>query len=147
MGGTADAYPRSATFNASPDMSQRLTLPVLPLREVVLFPGVTLPIGAGRPASLRAIEAALKSESKLIFTVSQRENVERVTPAVLYTTGTVARISQVQRGIGGVQLVLHGEYRGAAVHVTETGGWLEAVVMEAPDQPPVKPNDPAFVAL
>ena len=40
-------------------MAERLTLPVLPLREVVLFPGVTAPIGAGRPATLRAIEAAL----------------------------------------------------------------------------------------
>ena len=40
-------------------MTERLTLPVLPLREVVLFPGVTAPIGAGRPATLRAIEAAL----------------------------------------------------------------------------------------
>src|SRR4026207_1426163 len=39
-------------------MAERLTLPVLPLREVVLFPGVTAPIGAGRPATLRAIEAA-----------------------------------------------------------------------------------------
>jgi len=43
-------------------MSERLTLPVLPLREVVLFPGVSIPIGAGRPATLRAIEAALKSD-------------------------------------------------------------------------------------
>ncbi len=40
-------------------MTERLMLPVLPLREVVLFPGVTAPIGAGRPGTLRAIEAAL----------------------------------------------------------------------------------------
>ena len=40
-------------------MTERLTLPVLPLRDVVLFPGVTAPIGAGRPGTLRAIEAAL----------------------------------------------------------------------------------------
>jgi len=38
-------------------MYERLTLPVLPLREMVLFPGVSAPIGAGRPATLRAIEA------------------------------------------------------------------------------------------
>jgi len=44
-------------------MSERMTLPVLPLREVVLFPGVSTPIGAGRPATLRAIEAALKQET------------------------------------------------------------------------------------
>src|SRR5438093_662200 len=60
-------------------MSERLTLPVLPLRDIVLFPGVSTPIGAGRPTTLRAIEAALKGESRVIFAVSQRENVDGVT--------------------------------------------------------------------
>src|SRR6266699_3391094 len=128
-------------------MSERMTLRVLPLREVVLFPGVSLPIGAGRPATLRAIEAALKSDSHLIFAVAQRENVDNVTPGVLYTTGTIAKISQIQRGLGGVQLLLHGEGRGTAVHYTETGGHFEAVVREVEDLPPLRPDDAAFVAL
>jgi len=128
-------------------MSERLTLPVLPLRDVVLFPGVSTPIGAGRPSTLRAIEAALKTDAHLIFAVSQRENADHVTPGVLYTTGTIAKISQIQRGLGGVQLLLHGEGRGTAVHYTETGGHLEAVVREVEDLPPINPDDPAFVAL
>jgi len=128
-------------------MSERLTLPVLPLREVVLFPGVSTPIGAGRPSTLRAIEAALKSDAHLVFAVAQRENVDHVTPDVLYTTGTIAKISQVQRGLGGVQLLLHGENRGAALHYTETGGYLSAVVREVDDLPPLNSEDPAFVAL
>ena len=128
-------------------MSERLTLPVLPLREVVLFPGVSTPIGAGRPSTLRAIEAALKSDAHLIFAVAQRDNVDHVTPDVLYTTGTIAKISQVQRGLGGVQLLLHGENRGAALHYTETGGYLSAVVREVDDLPPLNSEDPAFVAL
>src|SRR5213595_2629324 len=128
-------------------MSERLTLPVLPLREVVLFPGVAAPIGAGRPATLRAIEAALKSPSHLIFAVAQRENVDTVTPGVLYTTGTIAKISQIQRGLGGVQLLLHGEHRGAAVHYTDNGRYLEAVVREIEDLPPLNAKDPAFVGL
>ena len=128
-------------------MSERLTLPVLPLREVVLFPGVSTPIGAGRPATLRAIEAALKSESHLIFAVAQRENVDTVTPGVLYTTGTIAKISQIQRGLGGVQLLLHGENRAAALHYSENGRYLEAVVREVEDLPPLNPSDPAFVGL
>src|SRR6266540_3497626 len=128
-------------------MSERMTLPVLPLREVVLFPGVSMPIGAGRPSTLRAIEAALKSEARLIFAVAQRENVDHVTPAVLYTTGTVAKISQVQRGLGGVQLLLHGEMRGTALHYVETEGHLQAVVRELADLPPLIQDDAAFVAL
>ncbi len=128
-------------------MTERLTLPVLPLREVVLFPGVSTPIGAGRPTTLRAIEAALKSESRLIFAVAQRENVDAVTPGVLYTTGTIAKISQIQRGLGGVQLLLHGEHRGTALHYVENGRYLEAVVREAEDLPPLNLEDPAFMAL
>jgi ATP-dependent Lon protease len=128
-------------------MSERLTLPVLPLREVVLFPGVSTPVGAGRPATLRAIEAALKSDSRLIFAVAQRENVDTVSPDVLYTTGTIAKISQIQRGLGGVQLLLHGERRGTALHYTDNGRYLEAVVHEVDDLPPLNAADPAFVGL
>src|SRR5437667_260711 len=140
---------REAVVNSQLDesMSERLTLPVLPLRDIVLFPGVSTPIGAGRPTTLRAIEAALKGESRVIFAVSQRENVDRVTPSVLYTTGTIAKISQIQRGLGGVQLLLHGEKRGAALHYLDTQGHLEAVVREVEDLPPLRPDDPAFVAL
>src|SRR2546422_1015807 len=128
-------------------MSDRMTLPVLPLRDAVLFPGVATPIGAGRPATLRAIEAALKQADRKVFAVAQKENIDQVTPGVLYTTGTIARISQVQRNLGGVQLVLHGDSRGTAVHYSETNGYLEATVREAPDLPPLNEKDAAFVAL
>src|SRR2546425_8553241 len=128
-------------------MSERLTLPVLPLREVVLFPGVSTPVGASCPGTLRSTEGALKSESGLIFTVAQRENIDTVSPDVLYTTGTIAKISQIQRGLGGVQLLLHGERRGTALHYTDNGRYLEAVVHEVDDLPPLNTGDPAFVGL
>ena len=57
-------------------MPETLTLPVLPLREAVIFPGVSSPIGAGRPGTLRAIQAAVSSAERLIFAVCQRENRE-----------------------------------------------------------------------
>jgi len=128
-------------------MTERNTLPVLPLRDVVLFPGVTSPIGAGRPATLRAIEAALATPEKLVFAVSQRENVDNVTPESLYTIGTIARIGQLQRGLGGIQLLLHGERRGIGMHVTDKEGYLQAIVRDAEELPPVNPEDSAFVAL
>jgi ATP-dependent Lon protease len=128
-------------------MSERLTLPVLPLRDMVLFPGVTAPLGAGRPATLRAIETALKHPSRRIFAVAQRENVDVVTPAGLHGMGTIARVGQVQRGLGGVQLVLNGEARAVALHYRETDGYLEAELKEAEELPPLNPEDPGFVAL
>ena len=128
-------------------MAERLTLPVLPLREVVLFPGVTAPIGAGRPATLRAIEAALATPERLVFAVSQRQNVESVTSDALYTIGTIARIGQLQRGLSGMQLLLHGEKRGIAIHYSDKDGYLQSVVREAEEMLPLSPEDPAFVAL
>ena len=128
-------------------MNDPVTLPVLPLRELVLYPGTTSPISAGRPGTLRAIETALKDERRLIFAVAQRENVEQVTPELLHSMGTVARIGQVQRGLGGVQLVLHAEYRAAAIHVVEREGYLEATLREVADLAPLDAADPAFQAL
>ena len=128
-------------------MAERLTLPVLPLREVVLFPGVTAPIGAGRPATLRAIEAALATPERLVFAVSQRQNVENVAPDVLYTIGTIARIGQLQRGLSGMQLLLNGERRGIAIHYSDKEGYLQAIVREAEEMLPLDADEPAFVAL
>src|SRR5829696_4676906 len=127
-------------------MAERLTLPVLPLREVVLFPGVTAPIGAGRPATLRAIEAALGAD-RLVFAVSQRQNVESVTSDALYTIGTIARIGQLQRGLSGMQLLLNGERRGIAIHYSEKDGYLQTIVREAEEMQALNAEDPAFVAL
>ncbi len=128
-------------------MTDRLTLPVLPLREVVLFPGVTAPIGAGRPGTLKAIEAALARPDRLVFAVTQRQNMEQVAADGLYTIGTIARIGQVQRGVSGVQLLLHGERRGIAIHVGEHAGYLQAIVREAEEMAPLDLEDAAFVAL
>ncbi len=128
-------------------MTERMTLPVLPLRDFVLFPGVTAPINAGKPATLRAIEAALNMSDRLVFAVSQREDVQQVTPESLHTIGTVARIGQLQRGLAGMQLLLHGEYRGIAMKITEKDGHLQAVLREAEEMQPLNTQDPAFVAL
>jgi len=129
------------------ERTERLVLPVLPLREVVLFPGTTAPIGAGRPGTLRAIEAALATPERLIFAVSQRQNVEQVSADGLFTIGTIARIGQMQRGLAGMQLLLHGERRGIAMHVGEKNGYLETIVLEAEELEPINPDDAAFVGL
>ncbi|MFL6194411.1 MAG: endopeptidase La [Thermoanaerobaculia bacterium] len=128
-------------------MTERMTLPVLPLRDFVLLPGVTAPINAGKPATLKAIEAALNTPDRLVFAVSQREDVPQVTPEVLHTIGTVARIGQLQRGLAGMQLLLHGENRGIAMKIVEKDGHLQATVREAEEMKPLNAQDPAFIAL
>jgi ATP-dependent Lon protease len=128
-------------------VTDRLTLPVLPLRDVVLFPGVTAPIGAGRAVTLKAIEAALASPDKLVLAVAQKENIEAVSVDGLYTVGTIARIGQLQRGMSGMQLLLHGERRGMAMQFSEENGHLVATVRPLEDLPPVDSTDASFIAL
>ncbi len=130
-------------------MTETLTLPVLPLRNAVLFPGVATPISAGRGGTVRAIEAALRAGGDaLVFAVAQREDVERVTPEGLFTIGTIAKVSSVQRGLGGMRLLLEGQRRGIAMRVTEKkGGMLEAVVVAAAEMAPPDVKDPVFLAL
>jgi ATP-dependent Lon protease len=112
----------------------------------VIFPGLTAPIAAGRPGTLRAIEAALKSE-RLVFAVAQRDNTDEPTPDILYSMGVIARIGQIQRGLGGVQLLLQGEQRATSLQYSVTEGYLSAVVMPVDEMKPANEDDPAFIAL
>src|SRR5688572_2727825 len=117
-------------------MSKKTTLPVLPMRETVVFPGVALPISAGRPGTIEAIEAALNGDRRL-FAVCQRSNVDDVTPEVLYELGVIVRILQFQKASGGFQLLIQGESRARALNYHKTGtSMLEAEAwMLDEDQP------------
>jgi ATP-dependent Lon protease len=127
-------------------MANRQTLPVLPLRGTVIFPGLTQPIAAGRPSTLRAIESALKGD-RLVFAVAQRDNTEEPTSDILYSMGVIARIGQIQRGLGGVQLLLQGEQRATALQYSTADGYLSAVIVPAEEMTPQTENDAAFTAL
>ncbi|HSK02401.1 MAG TPA: endopeptidase La [Kofleriaceae bacterium] len=121
-------------------------LPIVPMRSSVLLPGVGLPISAGRPATLRAIEAAMRGDRR-VFAVSQRQDGDEVSPESLYTIGTIATIGSVQRGIGGIRLLLEGQARGIALRIASKDGYLEAAVAEAKEHLPLDEHDPAFRAM
>jgi ATP-dependent Lon protease len=116
------------------------------MRGTVLFPVITVPIAVGRPGTLRAIEAATKAGG-LVFAVAQKENDDEPTPDGLYTVGVVARIGQIQRGLGGVQLLIQGETRAQALHYEPTEGYLTADVVPMAEMGPIDERDNAFSAL
>jgi len=128
-------------------MAERFTLPVLPLRDTVVYPGVAVPISAGRPGTVEAVQEALDGDRRL-FAVAQRENVDDPTPEYLYSVGTVVRIIQTHRVRGGVQLLVQGEGRAQALSYHSEGqAMLHAVLLQMDRQAPRNPNDPAFQAL
>ena len=128
-------------------MNETTNLPVIPMRNAVLLPGVSFPISAGRPGTMRAIEAALNDRERRVFAVAQRQDGDNVTPETLYTIGTIATLGAVQRGLGGARLLLEGQTRGIALRIVEKDGYLEATVQEAREMRPLDEKDPAFVAL
>ena len=128
-------------------MGERYTLPVLPLRDTVVYPGVAVPISAGRPGTVEAVQEALDGDRRL-FAVAQKENVDDPAADVLYTVGTVVRIIQTHRVRGGVQLLVQGEGRAQAISYESEGeGMLHAVLLEMERQPTLNADDPAFQAL
>src|SRR5574341_936132 len=75
-----------------------VTLPVLPIKRTVLFPGILMPVTVGRERSVAAVNAALKTEEKMILVVAQREpTIENPGLEDLYTIGTKAIVKQVAR--------------------------------------------------
>ncbi|MCD4749183.1 MAG: LON peptidase substrate-binding domain-containing protein, partial [Thermoanaerobaculales bacterium] len=128
-------------------MTETQTIPIIPLREAVLFPGVTSPIAAGRPGTLRAIEAALKSEPKAIFVVAQRENADEATPELLHKMGTLAMIGPVQRGPSGMRLLLTGERRCSVVKYGKVEGYLQATIQDVEESSPLDPQAASFAGL
>ena len=128
-------------------MGERYTLPVLPLRDTVVYPGVAVPISAGRPGTVEAVQEALDGDRRL-FAVAQKENVDDPSADVLYTVGTVVRIIQTHRVRGGVQLLVQGEGRAQVVSYESEGeGMLHAVLLDMERQPALNPEEPAFQAL
>ncbi|MCA1791978.1 MAG: LON peptidase substrate-binding domain-containing protein, partial [Thioalkalivibrio sp.] len=128
-------------------MGERFTLPVLPLRDTVVYPGVAVPISAGRPGTVEAVQKALDGDRRL-FAVAQRENVDDPQPEYLYDVGTIVRIIQTHRVRGGVQLLVQGEGRAQALSYRIDGdSMLDAVLLELERLEPRDPADPAFQAL
>ncbi|HMI54955.1 MAG TPA: endopeptidase La [Gemmatimonadaceae bacterium] len=121
--------------NESVPTSDRI--PVLPLRDVVIFPYVVIPLLVGRPASLAAIEAAL-AEDKIILLVAQRDG-EKQEPAAadLHRTGVIGRVIQVSRlPTGTTRVLVEGIARARVTRYIPTGNVLRAAASPLPFEGP-----------
>jgi ATP-dependent Lon protease len=109
------------------------TLPVLALKNSVLFPSLMVPLSAGRPGSVAAVEAALAGEERAVVVVAQRDaDVEHPGPDDLYTVGTRAVIKKVNRSEGGLELLAQGLERVVLVKAEQTEPYLKARVQPLP---------------
>ncbi|MDX1399298.1 MAG: LON peptidase substrate-binding domain-containing protein, partial [Oceanospirillum sp.] len=105
------------------------TLPLLPLRDVVVFPQMVLPLFVGRERSILALEAAM-ADGKKVFLAAQKEaGVDEPSVDDLYDVGTVASVLQLLKlPDGTVKVLIEGDARAELKEITDNGDFLEASV-------------------
>lgn len=114
----------------SSTMTPIQTLPLLPLRNTVIFPSTFAPLSAGRPGSVAAIEAAVARDDKALVIVAQRDP-QQEQPSVLedlYTVGTLAVIRKMARSASGVEILVQGMERVSLLKLEQTQPYLLARV-------------------
>lgn len=111
------------------DLSQESKFYVLPLKDLVFFPHMVVPLIVGRAQSIKSIEQSM-DEEKIVFLVAQKEaGTDEVTPRDLYRFGVVARIVQLVKLPNGlVKLLVEGIIRGKVLRYSTRGGLLKALV-------------------
>ena len=112
-----------------PELEIDSLIPILPLRNTVLFPGVVIPITVGRDKSIQAVKAAFNKD-KLIGVVSQKDgNIEDPGPADLCKIGTVAKIvKMIKMQDGGTTIIIQGKKRFELLAMKEEDPFFKAEV-------------------
>ena len=122
---------------ANPVLTPSADLPVLPLRDVVVFPHMVIPLFVGRARSIAALETAMRSDKSILLVAQKDATQDSPTPDDIYRVGTVAAILQLLKMPDGtVKVLVEGEQRAGIVRFThdpdddEAGFACEAVLMD-----------------
>src|SRR3989337_3775039 len=96
---------------ASEDNSKIKTLPIIPIRDGVVFPNTEIVLTFGRPRSLAAIEASNASDRLVVLVMQKTPHLHDPQTTDLYTIGTVARIDRLLKTDGEINALVTGLYR------------------------------------
>ncbi len=115
---------------------QQFEIAVLPLQNTTLFPETVVPLAVGRSRSVRAVEAALATEEKLLCCITTKtENVtgDDAKPSDLYEVGTIVNVKRMMRNEGVMQLIVQGVDRVRVLSWAQEEPFLKAKVEILPD--------------
>ena len=111
------------------------TLPIVPLRDVVVFPHMMMPFVIGRPSSTRALEHALLKDKRIFLSAQQDATTDDPQPKDIYTMGCVANIVQsLKLPDGNIKVLVEGIERARAVEWKEDKGFYRVVAKVLPKQ-------------
>src|SRR5713101_4350331 len=113
----------------SKEKSDSRRLPMMPIRDVVIFPYMMTPFVVGRESSVRALEEALAADKKIFLATQHDASVDEPRPDEIYSVGTVANIVQsLKLPDGNIKVLVEGIERGKVLQISEDEGYFRATV-------------------
>jgi len=124
------------TENLPQEVSGTRNLPVLPLRDVVVFPHMVIPLFVGRRKSIKALELAMESGKEIMLVAQKSASDDDPSVEQIHEIGTLANILQLLRlPDGTVKVLVEGEYRAQINHYVETEDYFSAEVEALTSEP------------
>src|SRR5712672_3543883 len=113
----------------SKEKSDSKRLPMMPIRDVVIFPYMMTPFVVGRESSVRALEEALAGDKKIFLATQHDAQIDEPRPDEIYNVGTLANIVQsLKLPDGNIKVLVEGVERGKIISVSEDEGYFRALV-------------------
>jgi ATP-dependent Lon protease len=116
----------------SKEKSDTKRLPMMPIRDVVIFPYMMTPFVVGRESSVRALEEAMSGDKKIFLATQHDASIDEPKPDEIYTVGTIVNIVQsLKLPDGNIKVLVEGVERARVVSVSDDEGFFRAVVRTA----------------
>src|SRR3989440_7622702 len=113
----------------SREKSETRKLPMMPIRDVVIFPHMMTPFVVGRESSVRALEQALAGDRKIFLATQHDATVDEPKPNEIYQVGTIVNIVQsLKLPDGNIKVLVEGVERGKVLEVKDSDGYFQANV-------------------
>ena len=107
-------------------------LPMMPIRDVVIFPSMMTPFVVGRESSVRALEEALAGDKKIFLATQHDASIDEPKPHEIFQVGTIVNIVQsLKLPDGNIKVLVEGLERAKILQVVDTDGYFEATVRTA----------------
>ena len=117
-------------------MTETKTLPVLPLRDIVVFPHMVVPLFVGREKSVRALDEIMKGEKQILLATQKNSVDDDPTPDAIYPTGVLATVLQLLKlPDGTVKVLVEGKSRARLTRFTDREDYFEAEAVAIEDEP------------
>ncbi|AWH52474.1 endopeptidase La [Stenotrophomonas sp. ESTM1D_MKCIP4_1] len=127
--------------------SETLDLPVLPLRDVVVFPHMVIPLFVGRDKSMHALEQAMEADKRILLLAQKSAETDDPHAADLYQVGTLAQVLQLLKlPDGTIKVLVEGLSRVQVTHVDERDGSLHGQAVEIDAADPREPREIEAIA-